>query len=274
MFAPAELAHRLEAAEARLTLGVGRRVARRLGDEVVMRELGGGAAVSSSGQSPFDKVIGIGFAPLDWSAFDGFASQVLGLGRSVQAEVATLADPAVLRGLTARGFQLVGFENVLGIRPSEVRREGSPVVRVTASPAEELETWIDVVCTAFLSPDVYDGPAPHDAFARAAIEQAMRDLGDDEVFTRVLARRGDELAGGASFRIDGTLAQMTGAATLPAHRRHGVQTTLLAARLALAAEAGCDLAVITTAPGSVSQANVMKAGFSLLYARAVLVKTP
>jgi len=47
---------------------------------------------------------------------------------------------------------------------------------------------------------------------------------------------------------------------------------VIAARLADAAARGADLAVITTAPGSQSQANVMKHGFTLAYARAILVK--
>jgi phosphoserine phosphatase len=51
-----------------------------------------------------------------------------------------------------------------------------------------------------------------------------------------------------------------------------VQRALLDARLAWAREAGCDIAVITTAPGSQSQANAQKYGFALLYARAVLVR--
>jgi hypothetical protein len=67
------------------------------------------------------------------------------------------------------------------------------------------------------------------------------------------------------------VAQLTGAATVPAHRRHGVQTALLAARLADAARTGCDIAVVTTQPGSKSQQNVQRQGFDLLYTRAVLV---
>ena len=66
--------------------------------------------------------------------------------------------------------------------------------------------------------------------------------------------------------------QLTGAATVPAHRRRGVQTALLSARLADAAAAGCDVAVITTQPGSKSQQNAQRQGFDLLYTRAVLVK--
>jgi hypothetical protein len=68
------------------------------------------------------------------------------------------------------------------------------------------------------------------------------------------------------------VAQLTGAATLPAERRRGVQSALLRARLARAAAAGAEIAVITTRPGSKSQENAMKSGFALLYVRAVLLK--
>jgi hypothetical protein len=53
-----------------------------------------------------------------------------------------------------------------------------------------------------------------------------------------------------------------------------VQTALLQARLQDAARRGCDLAVITTAPGSKSQQNAQRRGFALLYARALHVKAP
>jgi hypothetical protein len=51
-----------------------------------------------------------------------------------------------------------------------------------------------------------------------------------------------------------------------------VQTALLRARLTAAAAAGCDVAVVTTQPGSKSHRNVQRQGFDLLYARAILVK--
>jgi hypothetical protein len=52
-----------------------------------------------------------------------------------------------------------------------------------------------------------------------------------------------------------------------------VQAALLSARLADAA-AGCDIAVVTTLPGSRSQQNVQRQGFDLLYTRATLVRQP
>jgi len=78
-------------------------------------------------------------------------------------------------------------------------------------------------------------------------------------------------AGGAEFRIDGGVAQFAGAATAPEHRRRGVQSALLSARLVDAAAAGCEVAVITTQPGSKSQQNAQRRGFDLLYTRATLV---
>jgi len=46
----------------------------------------------------------------------------------------------------------------------------------------------------------------------------------------------------------------------------------VSARLADAAAAGCDIAVVTTLPGSKSQENVQRRGFDLLYTRAILMK--
>src|SRR6266496_2521871 len=91
---------------------------------------------------------------------------------------------------------------------------------------------------------------------------------------RYAALRDGVIAGGASFHMAEGIAQLTGAATAPAHRRRGVQTAMLSARLADAAAAGCDIAVVTTQPGSKSQQNVQRQGFDLLYTRAILVKQP
>ena len=90
-------------------------------------------------------------------------------------------------------------------------------------------------------------------------------------FNRYLAKRSGVAAGGASMRIDGDIALMTGAATLTEHRRRGVQGALLERRICDAAMAGAQIAVITTSGGTRSQANAMRYGFSLLYSRAILV---
>jgi GNAT superfamily N-acetyltransferase len=90
----------------------------------------------------------------------------------------------------------------------------------------------------------------------------------------VIARRAGAIAGAGSLRVVDSLAMMSGTATLPGHRRRGVQTALLRARLEDARRAGCDIAVVTTEPAAKSQENMQRAGFSLLYSRAILLRTP
>ena len=90
--------------------------------------------------------------------------------------------------------------------------------------------------------------------------------------SRLLARLDGEVAGGASLYLRDNTALLCGAATLPSSRRLGVQSALLQTRLRRAREAGCELAVVTTQPGSKSQENVQRAGFELIYSRAILVK--
>ena len=82
-----------------------------------------------------------------------------------------------------------------------------------------------------------------------------------------LARLDGKVAGGATLAIREGLAGLFGASTLPAFRNRGVQTALLGARLSRAAAAGCDLAVSLAAPGSTSQRNIVREGFSVLYTR-------
>ena len=117
------------------------------------------------------------------------------------------------------------------------------------------------------------GLAAHEEFPRQDIDKAERDFAAAGV-VRYVALHDGVIAGGAGLRIAEGLAQLTGAATAPAHRRRGVQSALLGARLADAAAAGCDVAVVTTQPASKSQENVQRRGFDLLYTRAVLVRQP
>ena len=131
---------------------------------------------------------------------------------------------------------------------------------------------MDAVATGFLHPDTFDGPASHESYNREAIEQIFGDTFATPSFERFIARRDGAVAGGASLRIYEGVAQLAGAATLPDHRRQGVQTAMLRHRLVDAARRGCDVAVVTTQPGSKSTENVQRFGFAVLYVRAILLK--
>lgn len=71
----------------------------------------------------------------------------------------------------------------------------------------------------------------------------------------------------AGFGIYDDVCILAGAATIPEARNRGAQNALLAARLNLAAEQGCTLAMICALPGSQSQKNAQKNGFKIAYTR-------
>jgi GNAT superfamily N-acetyltransferase len=190
-------------------------------------------------------------------------------------ESATLADPRMAALLTGRGYRLVGFENVLARRVSDdLAPVGGSDVSVSVVDASDAASWMDAVTTGFLHPDVFDGPVSHESFDRAALERTYQRFATLPGVVRLLARHPREVAGGGSLYLHDRIALLCGAATLPSHRRRGVQAALLQARLAHARAAGCELAVVTTQPGSKSQENVQRQGFELIYSRAVLIREP
>jgi ribosomal protein S18 acetylase RimI-like enzyme len=276
VFATASLARRIERAETGLIIEGVRAAARRVpAGQVILREMNGGVAAYVEPGAPFNKVAGLGFDGVPASdVLDALERDFADRHAPLQFEVSTLADPEVARLLTRRGYELVGFENVLGLPlTADSRFDPVPGVEVTRAADDESARWLDVVATGFMTPDVFDGPPSHEAIIpRDVLDRIFSDTIAAPGFERFLARRGGALAGGASFRVQDGVAQLSGAATLPEHRRLGVQSALLRHRLAEAARRGCDVAVVTTQPGSKSQENVQKAGFALLYARAILIK--
>jgi GNAT superfamily N-acetyltransferase len=276
IFSSLTLAARLERAECSL-LGEGAAGAlrRKSPPDVFVRPLAGGLAVWAGEGSPLNKVAGLGFAgPLDQAELEAVEKELEARRSPIRVELAHCAEPSIGALLTARGYRLVGYENVLA-RPLDATTELpiAPGVEVRPATAEEEELWLDCVVDGFASPDEQGIPSD-ESFPRDLIAEVMRDLTSGAGFRRYLARVDGDPAGGASLRLDRPerLAQLAGAATLPRHRRRGVQSSLLAARLAEARAEGSDLAVVTTQPGSKSQQNVQRQGFELLYARAVLVR--
>jgi GNAT superfamily N-acetyltransferase len=274
LFCDTTLAHRIERAETRLIVDAGHAAQARSRTDGFTIPVAGGMACFAEPDSPFNKVVGLGFAGVPSTAeLDTIEKAYAAHGAPTQVELAHLAESGVGELLSDHGYRLESFENVLGLAlDSDPELVTPPGIQVRLSTDDELDAWIAVVTDGSVHPDTQGLPW-HDEFPREAIENAERDFAAAGG-TRYLALRDGVFAGGADFRITDGIAQLAGAATAPAHRRHGVQTALLAARLADAKAAGCDVAVITTQPGSKSQQNAQRRGFDLLYTRATLVKHP
>jgi GNAT superfamily N-acetyltransferase len=273
-FCSVELAERVERVETRLITAATEAARQRAGEAVFVIPVGGGAACYAEDGSPMNKVVGLGFggAPSD-DALEEIEQAFAARATATQVELATLADPAIGTALTNRGYQLVSFENVLGRSlDGELQPVTAPGIEVRPARPDEFEAWLEVVIDGFAHPDDQGVPSNED-FPREVIGRAITDMAEAGVRSYVALVDGD-IAGEGSMRTMEGVAQLTGAATAPRYRRRGVQTALLSARLDAAAEEGCDIAVVTTQPGSKSQENVQRRGFHLLYTRAVLVKPP
>jgi hypothetical protein len=149
-----------------------------------------------------------------------------------------------------------------------------PPARIEVRPcrADESETALDILIEAVLVPDT-EGSAAAEDFSRDTLGNAIRDM-EAAGTRRYLALIDGDPVGTGSLRTADGIAYFVGAATPAQHRRRGVQTALIAARLAEAKAAGCDIATVTTGPGTKSQQNVQRRGFDLLYTRALLVLAP
>jgi len=279
------LARRIEAAEVRL-MGVLGGAAVTLGHAgAFVMPFGGGLAVSGGPSSPITKVIGVGYDGVpDAASLSTLEDRYAVAGAEVVFEVATLADLACVRALERRGYELQRTELVLGRtvnRWAETARQDDRQAPpplpdgVSIGEDHDLETWIAVSVDGFSASEAPEGrETAAEVHAREAIAQAAQLFAALPDARRYLATRDGAPAGAASLRLDEDgIAQFSGATTLGEHRRRGIQTALLHHRLMAAAAAGCDLAVVTTEPGSRSQANAERHGFTPLYSRLLLWRT-
>jgi GNAT superfamily N-acetyltransferase len=167
-------------------------------------------------------------------------------GAKTRLTVCPWADPSLFEALAARGYRVVDFDNVLGrpVAPGESFAPPARGVAVTRVGPGEVLAWGRLVRAGFemSAEDVRSTTidAVFEGSAHAALFVATVD--------------GEPAGGGGLLLYDG-IATLFAASTLPKFRRRGVQGALIAARLAHALDAGADLALAITVPGSDSQRN-------------------
>jgi N-acetylglutamate synthase-like GNAT family acetyltransferase len=275
MFADAALAARIDRAEGRFVASVVEGVgARRTDLRTLIQPVSGGLSVYAGSNSPMNKVIGLGFdGPIDLEPLEAIEREWRARDEAVRIELSILADSSIPVTLSERGYHVHGYENVLG-RPLDVERaaDDPPGVTVERLQKEDERTWIDIAVEAFTHLDG-TGSAADDSSQTAVMEEVMGDfLAAPGIHTYLSRLDGRPVGEGAMCLAGDNIALLAGAGTIPDARGRGVQKALLRRRLADAREAGAELAVVVTAPGTRSQENVMRRGFILLYTRIILVK--
>ena len=133
-----------------------------------------------------------------------------------------------------------------------------PLDRAAASPAATDPDLLDAVdAESFVA--VLLAGYQADGVVAAFIGAEHR----DPTVRRCLLVDGATPVAAGAMTVHGDVAVLGGASTLPSHRGQGAQTRLLRHRLRTAADVGCTMAVATARPGSVSAANLERAGFQL-----------
>ncbi len=230
--------------------------------EAVTLRAGGGIALWLSHGNVVNGAFGIGMdGAVDGADVDAIVEFFERRSSPARLDVCPLADESLLPLLAERGFRATGFEMVLH---QPLPASGAPLLAegVTVGRAEDrtaLEAWAELEARGFRNEVVSDADR---ALARSI---AMR--ADGSHFTGYVD---GTPAGTGMLVIRDRTALLNGDSTVPALRRRGVQSAILAERLRHAGAAGCDLAIIEAAPGSASMRNQERAGFRVAYNRVTL----
>lgn len=255
IFADAQLARRVEAAEASNARGCGLR------DGAAVLEIAGGCAIFLGSESPLSQAVGIGLnGPVGPQAIGEIESFFRSRGARVTLDVCPLADPGLLPILAARGYHLTEFSNVLVKRLSG--NPELPTPRVRRAAVNECDLWCYTVGRGYFDTPELSEQEMDVGRAIFAMPGALCYLAGDE--------SGRPVAGAAAALYDGLIVLFADS-TIASSRRCGFQRELIAARLNEAIFRGCDLATASTQPGSASQRNYERMGFEVAYTRVTLV---
>jgi hypothetical protein len=255
IFADAQLARRLESAEAAIAYGCSLR------DGAAVLEVAGGRAIFMGTESPLTQAVGIGLngtvSPTEIRKMEQFFRS---RGARVSIDLCPLADPGLLAFLSANGYRPTEFNNVLARRISGMEVLPAPHVR-RATPDEE-ELWSRAVGRGFFD---------HPELTPQELEIGRSVFAMPGALCYLASLDSGEPVAGAALAINGGLASLFADSTIAGFRRCGFHRELIAARLRDALAQGCDLATAATLPGSSSQRNYERMGFEVVYTKVTLV---
>ena len=263
LVADPQLWSRLERAEAHRCVATvrGRAVLGPGGMNSVLR-LGNGYCVYADCGWPLNRAIALGTAaPVRSSLLDTAEKFFRQRGAPAVIDCSPAADRSLRNQLVTRGYAIAKVDHVW------IRSLDLPVV---SPPAPQLalervspwaaEMWARTIAQGYAGEDV---PSARQldllaSFPKTAGVQCW------------VAKIGGIPAGGGAMFIDDRVAILFAASVLAGYRGRGIQTALLARRLAGAAESGCEVAVSWTKPGSGSGRNLARLGFEICYERLAM----
>jgi GNAT superfamily N-acetyltransferase len=227
----------------------------------------GGHMIFAGLGSPIGRATGMGFeSTLTAEHVDRIEQFYRDHKAPSQVDLCPLHEPSVFEMFKERGYGVCELNNVLyrKLDPKEVFPPPPDGCELRRGLREEAETASAIVERAFFP----DG-APE---AFRGLLTPLYQMEGAVTFTASI--EGKIVACGAGLVIpQHRVFAVCGAGTLTECRGRGLQTALLRARLAAAAQAGCEFAVIVTQGGTTSQRNCERLGFRVAYSKVTVIKS-
>lgn len=266
LLADLSLARRVEAGEAVVGSESARALARIYPESgAAALPVAGGCALYVGAASPFNQASGVGMnGQVTEAELDQLESFYRGRGSALRIMLCPLADPSLVQLLGCRGYRLTEMENVLvrAIQGDEPVPPPAAGVSVRRAAPGEAKLWAGIIGEGFF------GTAEPEPQLMQLVLAGFSTLNASCFFGCLDGRP----VGAAVVHAHDGVAMLNGAATLQPYRGRGVHTALHHARLSFAAAAGCELARVVTQPGSASQRNAERQGFSVAYTRVAMVR--
>jgi predicted GNAT family acetyltransferase len=225
---------------------------------VTTRVVAGGVLTFVHPSSPVNGARGLGLTgPLsenDLMQVEGF----FGEHRSaVRIDVCPSLDSSLPGRLSDRGYRRRDSLAVLyrPLQPPLPLPPAAVEIQVTHASSDQGGLWISTTASGF---DASDDPHDRTLSVLAGNFSAANSI------PYLAWIRGKAVGGGALF-VDDRAAELGSDSTLPAFRKRGVHTALIATRLVEASRMGLDLAVFCAEPESESQHNAERLGFQVAY---------
>ncbi|MCU1309521.1 MAG: acetyltransferase [Candidatus Angelobacter sp.] len=267
IFADFDLAARLEAATVAM-LTAFERVGRRMnGSPVALQNISTGKMLFAGVGSPVNHAVGMGMGkPVTSAEMDRVEKFFRSRKTPIEIMVCPLVDIAFPQLLVKRGYRPTEFENVLVLSLRDWKPQQPPAKK------SKLTIRKNTPAQAALATKVIA-----DGFAQMAMPPEIRaPLEDFQRLPKALCYMAyadgvpvSSAAGMISPKQK--VALLFGTSTLPKFRNMGAQSLLLQGRLKEAVAAGCELATISTFPGTTSQHNAERAGFRVAYTKTTYV---
>lgn len=214
-----------------------------------------GVAVLSGSGLYVNQCIGAGLTqpiePNDIDHLEEHAAEV-GVAPAFELCEATRADAREL--LHERGYRAAGTRSVVVHDLASIGRI-DPSIEIELIDDSSLGDWLATSAKGW-GHTTDAGRAANDAYGTAAL------VADEPGLLLARSSEDGRLLGCAALRVTDGIATLGGMSTLPTERGRGVQTSLVTWRLAHAADCGCRFAISMASPGSTSERNLRRLGFT------------